>query len=432
MAIELKPGRQALYQNQAVEVLELVGHDQALITLGANGDVRRVPRAELIPIAAAEEVLAKTDVAAISKKDWEIAQKRTTAIREVLAQMTGRTGMARTKAAELGISERQFWRLLHYYERHQTVSGMTPRAAGRKLGVRVLDIEVERVIGEKIESYYLVPERPTIQALVERIATACRDKSLAPPSRGAVVRRLEAHETRDSQRRRIGSKKAKYLYQGMPGHVETSAFLERVEIDHTPLDVMACSDDPLCQYIGRPWLSIAIDVHTRCVLGLHIGFEPPSILSVALCLTHAVLQKSPASEFGVPLDWPMHGLPKEIVVDNGIDFVSAAFRRGCDEHGIILSLRPIGGPHYGGTIERLIGTMVGQCHLLPGTTKNSVKTKGEYDSAKHAALTLSQVRRWFVEQLLGRYHLREHRMLRIPPLEAWKRSLGGGDDTQPA
>src|SRR3546814_16101516 len=64
--------------------------------------------------------------------------------------------------------------------------------------------------------------------------------------------------------------------------------------------------------------------------------------------------------------------------------------------------------------------MVGQCHLLPGTTKNSVKAKGEYDAQKHAALTLSEVRRWFVEQLLGRYHLREHRMLRIPPQVAWQ------------
>src|SRR3546814_7429903 len=111
----------------------------------------------------------------------------------------------------------------------------------------------------------------------------------------------------------------------------------------------------------------------------------------------------------------MHGKPKEIVVDNGKDFQSLAFQRGCAEHGINLSYRPVGSPHYGGMIERLIGTMVGQCHLLPGTTKNSVKAKGEYDAQKHAALTLSEVRRWFVEQLLGRYHLREHRMLRIPP-----------------
>src|SRR3546814_4916356 len=122
---------------------------------------------------------------------------------------------------------------------------------------------------------------------------------------------------------------------------------------------------------------MAIDVCTRCVLGIYIGFEPPSILSVALCLTHAVLFKNPAEEVGVPLDWSMHGKPKEIVVDNGKDFQSLAFQRGCAEHGINLSYRPVGSPHYGGTIERLIGTMVGQCHLLPGTTKNSVKAKGE-------------------------------------------------------
>ena len=124
-----------------------------------------------------------------------------------------------------------------------------------------------------------------------------------------------------------------------------------------------------------------------------------------------MLPKDPAQEFNVPLEWPMHGTPKEIMVDNGKDFVSEAFRRACDEFGILLSFRPVGSPHYGGTIERLIGTLVGQCHLLPGTTKNSVKAKGDYDSMKHASMTLSEVRTWFVEQLLGRYHLREHRML---------------------
>lgn len=427
MAIELKPGRRVLYQSLPGVVLELVGHDQVHIRVDHQNGVRLVLRSEVIGIATSEEVLEKTDVAVLSDSDWEAAEKRATAIREVLAQKKGRTKVVCAKAAALGVSERQFWRLLYCYQHHETVSGMAAKPAGRKLGARVLEIEIERVIDERIENYYLVPERPTVKALVERIATACRDKNLSPPSRRTVTRRLEAYESRDFQRRRLGSKKAKYTFKGMPGHVEVSAFLERVEIDHTPLDVMAKSDDPLCGYIGRPWLTVAIDVFTRCVLGVHIGFEPPSSLSVALCLTHAALPKSPASEFGVPLDWPMHGLPKEIVVDNGRDFISKAFRRGCEQYGIVLSLRPIGGPHYGGTIERLIGTMVGQCHLLPGTTKNSVKAKGDYDSAKHASLTLSQVRRWFVEQLLGRYHLREHRMLRMPPLAAWKGSMGGGD-----
>lgn len=427
MGNELKAGRTALYKSVLVELVELVGHDQAVIAMGDARHLHQVRSSELLPILSPDTVLADTDLAQIPPDAWAMAKKRATAISEVLAMKTGRSAVACRQAAALGITERQFWRLLRAYVQHQSVSGLLPQMIGRKRGTRMLDPGVERVIVEKIEGYYLQPERPTQQALTERIATACRDQGLVPPSRKAVVTRLEVYRTRDAQRRRIGSKKAKYAYVGMPGHVEVSAALERVEIDHTPMDVMARSDDPLCEYVGRPWLTVAIDVYTRCVLGIHIGFEPPSVLSVALCLTHAVLPKSPAAEFGVPLDWPMHGLPKMIMVDNGRDFVSEAFRRGCEEYGIVLAFRPVGSPHYGGTIERLIGTMVGQCHLLPGTTKNSVKAKGDYNSAKHAVMTLSQVRRWFVEQLLGRYHLREHRMLRIPPLEAWRRATGQDD-----
>jgi len=432
MGNELRAGQIALYRSALVEVAELVGHDQAMIIMGDERHLHQVQRNELLPVRSTGDALGQTDLAQISADDWEMAKQRATAINAVLATKTGRSVEVRRQASVLGLTGRQMWRLLRSYCEHQSIKGMLAQPAGRRYGTRMLDLRVERVITEKIESYYLQQERPTTKALVERIATACRDQGLMPPSGKAITTRLEAYRTRDAQRRRIGSKKAKYTYVGMPGHVEVSAALERVEIDHTPLDVMVRSDDPLCEYIGRPWLTLAVDVYTRCVLGIHIGFEPPSVLSVALCLTHAVLPKSPAVEFGVPLDWPMHGVPKMIMVDNGRDFVSEAFRRGCEEYGIVLAYRPVGSPHYGGTIERLIGTMVGQCHLLPGTTKNSVKAKGDYDSAKHAVMTLGEVRRWFVEQLLGRYHLREHRMLRISPREAWRRATEVGDDTRPA
>ena len=54
------------------------------------------------------------------------------------------------------------------------------------------------------------------------------------------------------------------------------------------------------------------------------------------------------------------GLPRALHADNGPDFTSAALRRGCDEYGIKLILRPVATPHYGGHIERLIGTIMGR------------------------------------------------------------------------
>lgn len=425
MVPNLKPGRQAMYQSTVVDVLELIGHEDAVVTYGSGARVMTVRRAELIALATPEEVFKKTEFADITQSAWDQAKRRADAVRELVALEVGRARAVREKAIELGMSERQLWRLMKDFQTHQTTRGMLPQSAGRKLGAKLLDLGVERIVDTAIREYFLQLERPTLKALCERIGTKCRDNGLSPPAQKAISRRLKAYENWESQRKRLGNKQAKYVYEPMPGHVEVNAPLERVEIDHTPLDVMARSDDPQCDYVGRPWLTVAIDVFTRCILGIHIGFESPSALSDALCMTHAVLPKSPADEFGVPLEWPMHGMPQEIVVDNGKDFNSHAFRRGCDEHGIKLSYRPVGAPHYGGTIERLIGTMVGQCHLLPGTTKHSVQAKGDYNSVKEAALTLSEVRTWFVEQVLGRYHVTEHRTLRLPPLVAWTRAMEG-------
>lgn len=422
MAPELTPGAKILYQGIPADIVELVSHDKVVVDAGSIG-MLEVKRSDLIVLQTPEKVLADTKLAKISDSTWHEAKRRADAAKRIAALQQGKSVAVEAEAKLLGLSVRQLWRLVEEYETHETISSLMPRTVGRKPGTRVLAEEVDRIIVDKIDNFWLVPERPAIQDLFERIGVECRKQGFKAPCRSTVRERLRAYEHHDAQRRRLGSKASKYIYTPMPGHVDVNAPLERVEIDHTMLDVMVRSDDAHCGYVGRPWLTLAIDVYSRCILGMHIGFEPPSVLSVALCLTHACLPKNPAAEFGVPLGWPMDGLPKEIVVDNGKDFTSRAFQRSCDEHGIILSFRPVGSPHYGGTIERLIGTMVGKCRLLPGTTKNSAKAKGDYNSAKHAALTLSEVRRWFVEQILGGYHTHEHRMLRIPPEVKWEQTV---------
>lgn len=421
MSIELKVGRKVLYQGIEAVVLEMVGHDAVLVDLGGLG-VARANRNEVIAVATPDEALRGTELSSISGDAWQEAARRSDKIRALIIGRTPSRADVHAAAGELGVHERHLWRLIADFRQHETTSGLVKQKGGREVGTKMLCPDTEQVISVRIHENFLQPEQWTVEALHRRIGADCRAKGLKPPAYATVARRLDDYKDRESQRKRIGAKAARYKYQPMPGHVDVSGPLVRVEIDHTPLDVMVRSDDPYCDYVGRPWLTVAIDVYSRCVLGIHIGFEPPSILSVALCLTHSVLPKSPAAEFGVPLNWDMHGLPKEIVVDNGKDFVSKAFRRGCEQYGIILSHRPVGSAHYGGAIERLIGTLIGQCHLLPGTTKNSVKARGDYDSVKHAAMTLSEVRPWFVEQVLGQYHKNPHRQIRIPPEEAWRRA----------
>jgi putative transposase len=200
--------------------------------------------------------------------------------------------------------------------------------------------------------------------------------------------------------------------------------MELLQIDHTLVDVIVIDQEQRLP-IGRPWLTLAIDVATRMVVGFHISLWAPSTISLCLALSHAVLPKTSwLTERELQnLEWPAGGLPRSIHVDNAKEFHSDVLARGCQEYGIQLDHRPTGRPHFGGHIERLIGTMMGAVHLLPGTTFSSVDQKGSYKSEKRALLTLPELERWLALQIVGVYHLSVHSALGMTPLEAWQAGI---------
>lgn len=97
--------------------------------------------------------------------------------------------------------------------------------------------------------------------------------------------------------------------------------------------------------------------------------------------------------------------------------------RGAEEYGVRLDFRPPGAPHYGGHIERLIGTTMGAVHLLPGTTFSNVAEKGDYSSESAACLTLLELERWLALQITGVYHQAVPSVLGRPPIVAWQEGL---------
>jgi putative transposase len=106
--------------------------------------------------------------------------------------------------------------------------------------------------------------------------------------------------------------------------------------------------------------------------------------------------------------WPMQGKPQRIGVDNGTEFHSAALERGCAQHGIAIEWRPPGQPHFGGIVERVIGTLMQLVHTLPGTTFSNPTERANYDSDKTACLTLTELERWLAIAITKYYHLRQH------------------------
>lgn len=283
--------------------------------------------------------------------------------------------------------------------------------------------DVEAIIEDHLTRYYLRRERPSLARVVTEIRSACGEQGLQPPTRRTVQRRLDAMDAREVMRAREGAKAARQRFAPVTGKYRAKRPLDVVQIDHTPADVILV-DSFERRAIGRPWVTLAIDIATRMVTGYHVSLEAPTRLSIALCLTRAVAPKAEFLadlEYNVP--WPAQGKPESIHVDNGRDFRSRAFQSACAEWGINLVYRPPGSPHFGGHVERLIGTMMGAVHLLPGTTQSSVAARGGYDAEAKAAMTSREFDRWFALEIC-RYNNSIHSSLGCTPVAKWEALAG--------
>lgn len=224
--------------------------------------------------------------------------------------------------------------------------------------------------------------------------------------------------------KREGAKTANDKLRPVIGQLTVERALACVQVDHTKVDVIVVDDDARLP-IQRPWLTLLIDVATRMVTGYYLSLEHPSATSIALAIQHSVLPKEEWLEArGITAPWPVFGLPGMLHMDNGRDFHSKPLKRGAQEYGIALHYRPKKTPHFGGHIERLIGTMMGEIHLLPGTTFSNVEDRGEYESERHATMTLKELDQWLAIQIVGKYHNQVHRSLGRPPLAVWNERAG--------
>ncbi|MBB3237155.1 Mu transposase C-terminal domain-containing protein [Phyllobacterium endophyticum] len=325
---------------------------------------------------------------------------------------------------ELGVSRATVWRWIRRLaEDGGRTSALVPQKRGRRAGITVISSEVEAVIDEHLHRYYLRRERPSLSRVVTEIRIACGERGLQTPTRRTVQRRLDAMDEREIMKAREGAKAARQRFGAVPGRNQADRPLDVVQIDHTPADIILV-DSFERKPIGRPWVTLAIDIATRMVTGYYVSFEAPSRLSVALCLTRAV---APKAELPAQLDsnvpWPAQGKPRSIHVDNGRDFRSRVFQAACGEWGIDLVYRPPGSPHFGGHIERLIGTMMGAVHLLPGTTQSSVAAKGSYNAEAMATMTLSEFDSWFALEIC-RYNNSIHSSLGCTPVAKWETLSG--------
>lgn len=358
----------------------------------------------------------------IDPEAWAQARHRA----EILSNLSKHPGDAEVRDAlnALGVSRATLFRWLKRFRQDDRTSTLLPRRRGPNAGMQPLDPVVLTIVEQHFRKLYAMRRKPTLTRFQQEVAADCQLQGLQPPSIRRLGRWLKMKDQADLMRRREGAGKSEAVFLATPGGLEAAAPLEILQIDHTKVDVTVV--DPVTRLpIGRPTLTLAVDVNTRMAMGFYLSLEAPSLAAVALCLTHAVMDKTAwLTSRGIVAAWPAHGIPGTIHVDNGAEFHARAFERACGEHRIDLSYRPPGTPRFGGHIERLIGTMMGAVHLIPGSHFSNIDERGDLDPEAEAVMTLRDLERYLALEIIGSYHARIHKALDLPPAAAWQARIG--------
>jgi putative transposase len=328
----------------------------------------------------------------------------------------------------LGVHWTTVYRLRLRFLADPVASSVAPYRRGPLTGGGRLGDDVDKVIDEVVH-VWLPRQRQLAHPatdLVLEVRRRCALAGLQLPSRTTIGRRWARHRESDAVKHAALPEALK-----APGSLVAKYPLEIVQVDHTQADVLLVSEYDR-RVIGRPWLTIALDVATRCVLSFYVSMDRPGAATVGLLLTRAALCKAPwLAKIEVDADWPMRGIPQVLHLDNAAEFKSRALRSGCREYGIDLMYRPVGRSHFGGHIERLNRTLMERVRGLPGATGSSPKGRKARQSEKTAALTLREFEQWLAIEVARRYHhAAHHGLLGATPADMWRMQARSADSRQ--
>jgi len=341
---------------------------------------------------------------------WEIVvpespievQQRIEVIQQLIAaQGTEQYGKLQQQSAKkLGMSIRSLQRLMKRW-REQGLSALSKRYRVDQGAVRI-SLEWRDFILKTYREGNRGSRSMTPAQVALRVKVHAQELGVAHyPSRTTVYRILQPQIEKQQAKRSLGWRGDRLLITTREGIELAIEWSNQVwQCDHTKIDVLVV--DQAGEILGRPWLTIVVDTYSRCIMGLHLGFDAPSAQVVGLALRHAILPKQYPAAYELQQVWDTYGLPRYLYTDGGKDFRSQHLEQVATELGIVLCLRRK--PSDGGIVERPFGTFNREFFsTLPGYVSSNVMERSS-KAETEACLTLLQVERLLVRYVVDHYN----------------------------
>ncbi|NOI36097.1 transposase [Vibrio cyclitrophicus] len=313
------------------------------------------------------------------------------------------------------------------------LSSLIPKVTTGNTGKNVPE-ELEPLIQEAIKDYFSAEKQTAASAYLTLESEVSRYNEIHDTqhtlfSIQSFRTRISKHSEYEKVLLRKGKNAADVVFRKVGQRPVTTRALERVEADHTRLDLFVIDENTGIP-LGRPWLTLLYDVHTKSIVGFYLGFEPPSYLSVSLALENAILPKDYVKELypSVSGTWPCYGLPEHLVVDNGAEFNSKDFKISCKELKIKVKKNPTKKPWLKGSVERYFRTINNRLlSRIPGKSFSNIFERKDYDPLKNAVidrvLLQEMVHIWLVDVYQNGKNRLENNIPNLSWVEAVRSSL---------
>lgn len=166
-------------------------------------------------------------------------------------------------------------------------------------------------------------------------------------------------------------------------------------IDATIADIYLVSQFARTIIVGRPTIYFAVDVYSRMIVGLYVGFEHPSWMAAMTLLTNVVTPKVAfCAQYGIQITediWPSHYLPSRILGDKGEMMATRAGPLIVESLGTKVENAPSGRPDFKAIVERRFGIVPSTFKAFaPGYVEKDFGQRGARDYRLDAALDIHQ------------------------------------------
>lgn len=425
--IELKVGSVVFYNNEQCKIIRIISINQVEIENLVSHEVSFVTLNELSS-KLINTVESKVYLDNYSNNEWEEANKRYEIIKDLVFVKRTKNEVE-TIGKKHGYSYVTLYEWIKLYEQTNEISSLVSNTSKRGKKGSKLNPKVNQIISEVLDNLYLNKQRYSFRRIYNNVYTSCKNQNLVPPHENTVRNRIESLDPKNVVKKRKGYKEAQKQFDNFEGEFPEGNYpLEFVQIGHTPLDIRVV-DNIYRKPIGRPYLTLAIDVYSRMIAGFYVSLQPPGYYNVSQCLYSIFTQKENIlNNYNIDSNWNIFGVPRIIGVDNGADLVSSDMQRVCDEYGITLMKRPVARPQFGAHIERVLGTINQEVHNLSGTTFSNIHEKGNYKSDKEAMYTFDELKEWLLYYIVNIYHKKYHNGIQMTPEQKYMQGIIGDDD----